>query len=195
MEYLHVALTVWVGVNAVLFCLVLVRAVRILAGTHSRTVHAVAVGLAVVSAAFLLGSAQRLGLQAIEAGLLPEDMRSLLLGAGQVALSVGGLAAAVYALHCLRGPLRQIASHERVVDVLSGRVVPEVPADQWDLSEREEEVMRAIRSGMISDNELADALFISPATAATHVRNILAKAGLHKRIDLLIVDRPDSPRR
>ncbi|MCH7901687.1 MAG: DNA-binding response regulator, partial [Acidobacteria bacterium] len=44
-----------------------------------------------------------------------------------------------------------------------------------------------IAAGQLSDREIADALYISPATAGTHVRNILRKAGLHRRNDLLLL--------
>jgi DNA-binding CsgD family transcriptional regulator len=42
-------------------------------------------------------------------------------------------------------------------------------------------------SGETSDEQIAATLFISPATAATHVRNILRKARLTSRMDLMLV--------
>ena len=48
------------------------------------------------------------------------------------------------------------------------------------LSDREIEVLRLLVRGM-SDREIAAALFISPGTATTHVRNIRGKLGVHSR--------------
>jgi predicted ATPase/DNA-binding CsgD family transcriptional regulator len=49
-----------------------------------------------------------------------------------------------------------------------------------DLSDREIEVLRLLVTGM-SDREIAAALFISPGTATTHVRNIRGKLGVRSR--------------
>lgn len=52
--------------------------------------------------------------------------------------------------------------------------------DDGGLSVREREVLRLIAMGQ-SNREIADALYISPATAKRHVTNILAKLGLSSR--------------
>jgi DNA-binding CsgD family transcriptional regulator len=39
----------------------------------------------------------------------------------------------------------------------------------------------------LSGQEIADTLFISAATAGTHVRNILRKASLHDRRQLVLI--------
>ena len=62
-----------------------------------------------------------------------------------------------------------------------------------DLSVRELEVLAVIAAGKISDQEIGDILFISPSTAATHVRNILKKAGLHDRRQLVLIGLRDEP--
>ena len=56
-----------------------------------------------------------------------------------------------------------------------------------DLTDREREVMDAIGSGLLSDRELAEALFIAPSTARTHVKNIFRKTGLSNRRELMLV--------
>jgi DNA-binding NarL/FixJ family response regulator len=48
------------------------------------------------------------------------------------------------------------------------------------LTEREAEVLRHVASGM-SNNEIAEALFISPKTASVHVSRILAKLRVTSR--------------
>jgi DNA-binding NarL/FixJ family response regulator len=49
-----------------------------------------------------------------------------------------------------------------------------------DLSPRERDVLRLLASGM-TDRQIADALYISPRTATTHVKRIRSKLGVHSR--------------
>jgi DNA-binding NarL/FixJ family response regulator len=50
------------------------------------------------------------------------------------------------------------------------------------LSQREVEVLRLVATGK-SNREIADALYISLNTVATHVRNILTKTGTANRTE------------
>jgi DNA-binding NarL/FixJ family response regulator len=54
------------------------------------------------------------------------------------------------------------------------------------LTERECEVLRLVATGM-SNAEIADRLFISPATAKTHVAHLLTKLGARDRVQLVII--------
>jgi two-component system nitrate/nitrite response regulator NarL len=51
-----------------------------------------------------------------------------------------------------------------------------------DLTRREREVLRLLASGA-STQTVAARLFISPATARTHIHRILAKLGIHSRLE------------
>ncbi len=76
-----------------------------------------------------------------------------------------------------------IAEMDSAVDSLTGRPVAPVtqsPGAVHDLTPREVEVLRLIARGL-SDRELAEALFISHATARTHVTRILSKLGVASR--------------
>jgi DNA-binding NarL/FixJ family response regulator len=53
-------------------------------------------------------------------------------------------------------------------------------ADGWELSSREEEVLRLLSDGL-TDREIADRLVISPRTVETHVGNVLRKLGVRNR--------------
>lgn len=64
--------------------------------------------------------------------------------------------------------------------VAPGREPGELAAEALGLTPREREVLALLAEGL-SDKEIADALFISPRTAMTHVGNILAKLGVNKR--------------
>jgi two-component system, NarL family, nitrate/nitrite response regulator NarL len=76
---------------------------------------------------------------------------------------------------------RNMAAH--VVEHLAGagRRSGGTPNDEgWDLSSREEEVLRLLADG-ITDREIADRLGISPRTVETHVGNVLRKLGVRNR--------------
>jgi DNA-binding CsgD family transcriptional regulator len=57
-----------------------------------------------------------------------------------------------------------------------------VNAAQVGLTPREAEVLALVAAGR-SNRQIAQALFISPKTASVHVSNILAKLGVHTRVE------------
>lgn len=63
-----------------------------------------------------------------------------------------------------------------------------LPADKVTslLTDRECEVLRLVSAGM-SNGEIADHLYISPATAKTHVAHLLTKLGARDRVQLVII--------
>jgi DNA-binding NarL/FixJ family response regulator len=54
------------------------------------------------------------------------------------------------------------------------------------LSAREREVLRLLAAGA-NASEIADRLFLSRATVATHVRNAMVKLGAHTRIEAVVI--------
>ena len=58
----------------------------------------------------------------------------------------------------------------------------EVQARFAGLSEREWEILRHVAKGERND-DIAAALFISPQTVQTHVRNVLGKLGVHSKLE------------
>lgn len=86
---------------------------------------------------------------------------------------------------------------ERLVQRLSGNMAkvavpresdpqpsPPPSPPSIDLTRREREVLRLLASGA-SNKVIATKLFISPSTARNHVHNILAKLGVHSRLEAL----------
>jgi predicted ATPase/DNA-binding CsgD family transcriptional regulator len=65
--------------------------------------------------------------------------------------------------------------------VASGQRPPR-PANPWGLTSREYDVLQLIAQGMTND-EIAEVLFISAGTARTHVSNILAKLEVRSRTE------------
>ncbi|HET9971574.1 MAG TPA: response regulator transcription factor, partial [Streptosporangiaceae bacterium] len=63
---------------------------------------------------------------------------------------------------------------------LAGEELPEEPAGDLGLTERELEVLRLVAAGR-SNREIASELFISPKTASVHVSNILSKLHVGSR--------------
>jgi non-specific serine/threonine protein kinase len=70
----------------------------------------------------------------------------------------------------------RVAQERALPDARAG----DAAAEELGLTPREREVLVHLAQGL-SDKEIADALFISPRTAMTHVGNILAKLGVNKR--------------
>ena len=143
--------------------------------------------LALVCTAFLVASLQRLGLQLVEADVLSEEMGRDLLRLIQLVLSVGALFLVIPALVILRRLTKAFAKAERVVTAVTEQALAEGPLDPSDLTPREIEVIELIADGVLPDEELAERLFISRSTAATHVKNILRKTGAKNRRELMVL--------
>ncbi len=93
------------------------------------------------------------------------------------------------AVHVVAGgeALLSPAITRRVMQRLSIALVNQInPALIADLTEREEEILRHIGLGK-SNEEIADALGISPATARTYVSRLLSKLSARDRSQLVIL--------
>ena len=122
-----------------------------------------------------------------------------------LAAGLASLISGVNALLVMREIGEPIRKAERMMSLLSSRV-PDRDLRELGLTDRELDVLGVVVRGRYRDQEIAEALFISKATAATHIRNILKKAELSDRRDLLLLggigglrdrgmndDSPDSP--
>ena len=63
---------------------------------------------------------------------------------------------------------------------------PEVPASLAGLTEREKEVLVLVARGL-SNHEIGQELFVTPATAKTHVSRLLMKLGARDRTQLVVM--------
>lgn len=190
MSWFHLSMTVWIALNGLAFLWLALRTLRVYQASISAAVRAMAWALILLSVTFVMGSAQRIGRQLVEAGLLPPEFGEFLVTAWQVVLNVVVTTVVTAILLRIRDVFGRIDRGERVVAVLTDTVAFAPAVSEWGLTARELEVLEKIGEGVRSDEQLAAALFISPATAATHVRNILRKAGLRNRNDLMFVVRP-----
>lgn len=179
-------LVVWVVVNTVLFSVLLAYAIRLLRRLQSTAIRFIATALVLVAGTFLVASIQRLGIQAARAELIPVRWEEFFLTTYQAVLSLIGTVAGVYAITRLRSGVRRLEVGERMLSALTGNISVDIDTSTWELTARESEVLKTIVSGKTSDEQIAASLFISTATAATHVRNILRKTGLSNRMDLML---------
>ena len=86
-------------------------------------------------------------------------------------------------------PQDAAAEEDRTLTVVNGFQVASAPPSS--LTQREREVVALVASGR-SNKAIAEELFISPATAARHVANILGKLGFNSRAQIAAwaADRP-----
>lgn len=90
----------------------------------------------------------------------------------------------------LQSDTELLARHARIELAIgpteaSGAIAPS-PEDDYGLTDRETEVIRLVASGW-SNQEIADALFITRKTASVHVSNILGKFGVRNRVEAAAV--------
>ncbi len=76
---------------------------------------------------------------------------------------------------------------DSILKVIHGRSVPKGPAD---LSRREREVLEALLENL-ANKEIANRLHISERTAKFHVSHLLAKFGVQRRADLILLHYQD----
>jgi DNA-binding CsgD family transcriptional regulator len=149
--------------------------------------RAVSIGGAAICILVGTTSMQHLLILAVRQGLVPARLDHLVLGPwvvvrATVAVLVGALAIVLTLRHW-----NHLGRAHTIVDVLTQRVPSEAAARQAGLSSREGEVLGLIREGILTDEDIAQTLHISRATAATHVQNILRKTKLHNRRDLMLL--------
>ena len=86
----------------------------------------------------------------------------------------------------LRSEIERLARHARIDLIRVDRTEAEAARDPLGLTEREAEVIRHVAAGR-SNQQIADALFITRKTASVHVSNILGKLGVANRVEAAAV--------
>ena len=180
-----------VVLTALLLATFLYVAVRsFLYGMHASAppnTRRLALALGLVSVSVVGISAQGFAQQAVIRGWLPLSVREWLntWGASVIASILLGLA--VVCLWLISRVFARVQRDEKLVSVMISSPVVDVKTSELSLTVRELEVLETMAEGHLSDQEIAATFYISPSTAATHVRNILRKAGIHNRRDLVLM--------
>jgi DNA-binding CsgD family transcriptional regulator len=145
--------------------------------------------LAVAGGALFVTVAARLASRLVKIDVLPSSFDWLfeawwyaLVSALTTVLLVGGVWLATRVI-------AQLEQVETALATLVDRLPHEARGSAADLTRREREVLAVMAAGSLADTDIAGELFISPATAATHVRNIMKKADLHNRRELMLLGR------
>lgn len=173
-------------VNGVAFATILALSIRLRGREESPRVRRLWSVVAMVSAALVLGSAQRVIIQADALDWVSDTIGSLIVGEWQIlqSLAAGGLAVAAFVT--MKRLASSMATSERIAGSILDRV-GHVEPHKLDLTKREREVLATIGQGLLTDAELAGALHISVSTVQTHVKRLLRKTGLRRRQDLVAV--------
>lgn len=153
----------------------------------SPRIRALTVMLVVVAAAFVLGAATRLVSVAVRLQWLDGRVGDFIASEWHVIQSLASTGLGVVGFYLVRRYGQSLKTADRIASAVSDRLFEGNSLTEYGFTNREIEVLRAISEGHVSDNEIAEILFIAPATAATHVKNILKKSGVRSRRELALL--------
>lgn len=183
MAYLRFGL---VAVNTMAFFVIVVFSVRAAGREPSTRVRRLWLLVSLVSGALVIGSVQRLVLQATVLGWMPGTDTVSVVEDWQTLQSLIVVVLAVAAFLTIKQLATTMAASERIAGSILDRV-GHVHVETLDLTQREREVLSAIGGGLLTDSELAEELHISVNTVQTHIKRLLRKTGLNRRQDLIAV--------
>lgn len=173
-----------VAVNSVAFSVLFIIALRRWRSDASGRVRRLWLVVVLITGALLIGSAQRLVLQASAIGWVDSSTGLAAIETWQLVQSilVVGLAAAAFVV--VGRLATSISASDRIAASILDRVEA-VDLEGLELTDREHEVLMTIGRGVLTDAELSEALHISTSTVQTHVKRLLRKTGLNRRQDLI----------
>jgi DNA-binding CsgD family transcriptional regulator len=171
----------WLGVNIVLLLLLVIAVLRFAHRAKSRMAKLISHACALFAILVLCGSCLRM-----ESVMAARGVNDPFLTWPRMVLTAATSGATLWGLTKLRQALWLMERDERMVSVLTERAKLHTTVSEWRLTARELQVVEVIASGVTTDREIAEALFIAPTTVATHVSHILHKVGLSSRMDVML---------
>lgn len=174
-------------VNSVLFVTLGLSAVSVVRKGSTPVLRNLALIVSVVCGVLFAGSLERLALQAVRAGWAPVALREFILGYWDYGQAVAAVTVGLWGIRFTRRVEYPLIRAERVVAVMTDHMPLSVSISELNLTSRELEVVEVMATGLLSDREITTALYIAPVTVGTHVRDILRKADLHNRRELLLI--------
>ncbi|MGH8952192.1 MAG: helix-turn-helix transcriptional regulator [Acidimicrobiia bacterium] len=181
MEYLRLGLVV---VNSLAFLVLLIMSIKLGRRERYVWVRRLWAIVALACGALVLGSIQRLALQAGSVGWLPDSAGETVTGDLQLTQSLIVLTLLFGAFVTLKRLAASMEASERLSASLLERV-RHVDPRSLRLTNREGEVLALIGQGLTTDADLAAELHVSTSTVQSHVKSLLRKAELHSRMDLI----------
>ena len=178
---------VLITANLLLFAGLTAWAWRYASKETSSRLRLLARALAVVSLAFVLGAATRLAGVAVELGWLPGRVADFIVSDWHLFQSLAALALGVGGIAVVRRVGKPMRTADRIASAVSEHLLGGADLERFGLTQREMEVVKTIAAGHVSDVEIAEFLYIAPATAGTHVKNILRKTGMRSRRDVALL--------
>jgi DNA-binding CsgD family transcriptional regulator len=145
--------------------------------------------LAVAGGALFVTTAARLAARLVRIDVLPASFEWLFDAWWYVVISTLTTILLVGGVWLAARVIAQLERVETALATLVDRLPHEARRSAADLTPREREVLAVMAAGSLGDGDIAGQLFISPSTAATHVRNIMKKADLHNRRELMLLGR------
>ncbi len=94
--------------------------------------------------------------------------------------------ASTLTVHLLRDVTARRRIEQRAADVLSRLDVADAVRSRQPLTRREAEVLRMLACGA-SNKTIADALGISATTVRNHIEHVLAKLGVHSKLEAVVL--------
>jgi DNA-binding CsgD family transcriptional regulator len=145
--------------------------------------------LGVAGIALTMTIAQRLIAQLYTDGDLPSSFSWVLTRWWQLVVSGMTTVLLLGGVWLILRMTRHLEEAEEALSSLVSLLPREVSVGPNTFTARELEVLDVMAAGKRTDEDIASDLFISPSTAATHVRNIMRKSSLHNRQELMLLGR------
>lgn len=176
-----------IAINTGVFLALSVWAALVARREDSVRLKVLAGALAVVSFAFVLGAVTRGLLVAVRLGWISGSVGDFLVDEWHVVQSLTATAIGLTAVILLKRVSSSFRAADDIASAVSHHFLAGGSLDQFGLTGRELEVLNAIGRGFLTDQQIAEEFFISPATAGTHVKNIMRKTGVKSRRELVFI--------
>ena len=142
---------------------------------------------AAMIAVFLLWGGYIVAFNATGLGWIPTRHAYQVVTVGGFIVAAASTGVGVLALVRVPKICKEMGRVRHMASLLSSRVEDGREISQLGLTPREFEILEVMSEGSLSDKEISGALSMSPATAGTHIRNILKKTALKDREALVVL--------